>query len=101
MNTKENRFYREPDAAGAPKTGGQAFPCQTAYSPGGGGGFIMKSQGGMTLRDYFAAKAMQAAATNQTGADGFTFEQRAEWAYSQADAMLTARGAGGFGSTGA
>src|SRR5690625_876608 len=46
---------------------------------------------GMTLRDYFAAKAMQAAATNPIGADGFTFEQRAEWAYSQADAMLAQR----------
>jgi hypothetical protein len=47
--------------------------------------------GGMTMRDYFAAKAMQAAATNPKGADGFTFEQRAEWAYLQADAMLKAR----------
>lgn len=37
------------------------------------------------------AKAMQAAATNPAGADGFTFEQRAEWAYQQADAMLAAR----------
>jgi hypothetical protein len=46
---------------------------------------------GMTLRDYFAAKAMQAAATNQKGADGFTFAQRAEWAYQQADAMMGAR----------
>ena len=46
---------------------------------------------GMSLRDYFAAKAMQAAATNPTGADGFTFDQRAEWAYQQADAMLKAR----------
>lgn len=46
---------------------------------------------GMSLRDYFAAKAMQAAATNPEGADGFTFEQRAEWAYRQADAMLASR----------
>lgn len=46
---------------------------------------------GMSLRDYFAAKAMQAAATNPVGADGFTFDQRAEWAYQQADAMLKAR----------
>jgi hypothetical protein len=46
---------------------------------------------GMTLRDYFAAKAMQAAATNPTGADGFSFSQRAEWAYGQADAMLAER----------
>ena len=46
---------------------------------------------GMTLRDYFAAKAMQAAATNPIGADGFTFSERAEWAYQQADAMLKER----------
>jgi len=62
-------------------TGGPAFPC-----PAGCG-----RDTGMTLRDYFAAKAMQAAATNPAGADGFTFEQRAEWAYAQADAMLRAR----------
>lgn len=48
--------------------------------------------GGMTLRDYFAAKAMQAAATNPLGAEGFTFEERAAWAYQQADAMLKAMG---------
>lgn len=50
-----------------------------------------RPQGGMDLRDYFAAKAMQAAATNPTGAEGLTFDQRAEWAYQQADAMLKAR----------
>lgn len=59
-------------------TSGPAFPWGSVFR-------------GMTLRDYFAAKAMQAAATNPTGADGFTFEQRAEWAYAQADAMLDAR----------
>jgi len=47
----------------------------------------------MTLRDYFAAKAMQAVTTNEIGAKGFTFEQRAIWSYQQADAMLAARGA--------
>ena len=46
---------------------------------------------GMTLRDWFAGLAMQAAATNEQGANGFTFEQRAEWAYQQADAMLAER----------
>jgi len=46
---------------------------------------------GMTMRDYFAAKAMQAAATNPVGAEGFTFTERAVWAYQQADAMLAAR----------
>ena len=48
---------------------------------------------GMTLRDHFAGLAMQAAATNPKGADGFTFEQRAIWAYEQADAMLAQRAA--------
>jgi hypothetical protein len=60
---------------------GPAFPVQHAIA-----GYM-----GITLRDYFAAKAMQAAATNPTGADGFTFKQRAEWAYEQADAMLAER----------
>ncbi len=57
-----------------------AFPCasNTVYY-------------GLTMRDYFAGLAMQAAATNPKGADGFTFEQRAKWAYQQADAMLEAR----------
>jgi hypothetical protein len=69
-------------------TGGPAFPhhvvCDKGWSE-------TKELQGMTLRDYFAAKAMQAAATNPTGADGFTFDQRAAWAYSQADAMLAER----------
>lgn len=55
------------------------------------GGTNRSGANGMTLRDYFAAKAMQAAATNPTGADGFTFDERAKWAYAQADAMLEAR----------
>ena len=61
-------------------TGGSAFP--NAH---------FRNVYGMTLRDYFAAKAMQASATNPKGADVFMFEQRAEWAYLQADAMLRAR----------
>jgi hypothetical protein len=55
-------------------------------------GHIVDQHFGMTLRDYFAAKAMQAAATNPNGADGFTFSERATWAYAQADAMMAARG---------
>ena len=43
---------------------------------------------GMTLRDYFAAKAMQA----MIPLNGVT-PQVAEWAYAQADAMLEARNA--------
>lgn len=47
---------------------------------------------GMTLRDYFAAKAMQgfSASPNELFTDA-TFSRIAEYAYSQADAMLAAR----------
>jgi hypothetical protein len=45
----------------------------------------------MTLRDYFAAKVVQAAITNPIGAEEFTFNERAVWAYRQADAMLAVR----------
>lgn len=68
------------------ETGGPAFPHEYKYSDG-----TANRAEGMTLRDFFAAKAMQAAATNEKGADGFTFAQRAEWAYAQADAMLSER----------
>jgi len=44
---------------------------------------------GMTLRDYFAAKAMQGFAT-KLGPEA-TFETRASVAYQWADAMLKAR----------
>jgi len=43
---------------------------------------------GMTLRDYFAAKAMQGLATNP---DSWCANKVAEWAYAMADAMLEAR----------
>ena len=44
---------------------------------------------GMTLRDYFAAKAMQAML--QLGADSSEFHMDADAAYEMADAMLKAR----------
>lgn len=82
-------------------TGGPAFPSgvvrKTRQRPNDpGSDFIISDtveakNPGLTLRDYFAAKAMQASATNETGANGFTFEQRAEWAYLQADAMIKER----------
>jgi hypothetical protein len=43
---------------------------------------------GMTLRDYFAAKAMQA---DLTGYDGTNWSRVAVHAYQMADAMLKAR----------
>lgn len=64
------------------KTGGSAFPCAADVNPDG-------IQSGMTLRDYFAAKAMHALLV----ADGTTrFDQRAREAYEMADAMLKERG---------
>jgi hypothetical protein len=57
-------------------TGGPAFPTGTAYQ-------------GMTLRDYFAAKAMQAYLTAPD--TGWDFYEMSRAAYEQADAMLKAR----------
>lgn len=73
--------------------GGPAYPVEVDPTQPDGrqtGNTVFQSYG-MSLRDYFAAKAMQAAATNPVGAEGFTFEERAAWAYAQADAMLEAR----------
>ena len=52
---------------------------------------------GMTLRDYFAAKAMyslkiQDAILHNEDCDFSTIHEIAEWSYYQADAMLKARG---------
>ena len=68
------------------RTGGPAFPCDlTAYDRE-----VVKNFQGMTLRDYFAAKAMQAM-VSQPDAD-MSHAAYADWAYRQADAMLKARG---------
>jgi hypothetical protein len=45
----------------------------------------------MTLRDYFAAKAMQGFMANKANPMHYQPKQDAEWAYSIADAMLEAR----------
>ena len=74
------------------KDGGPAFPNEGFNGWG-------DPQAGMTLRDYFAAKAMQAmlgAAASSTGKDD-DFKQIAqslsEMSYFVADAMLRARSA--------
>lgn len=59
------------------KTGGPAFPAGTAYQ-------------GMTLRDYLAAKWMQAYVANPATAD-ITEAELAQYSYEIADAMLKAR----------
>ena len=62
------------------ETGGPAFPYGTAYT-------------GMTLRDYFAAKAMQATIASWIAKGEYpdTDLEVAENAYVVADAMLKAR----------
>lgn len=45
---------------------------------------------GMTLRDYFAAKAMQGWTSNPLPNDS-SIQDVAAWAYRQADAMLAER----------
>ena len=47
---------------------------------------------GMTLRDYFAAKAMQGELAASAGAQQPSPDATAEYAYRMADAMLAARG---------
>lgn len=50
------------------------------------------AQTGMSLRDYFAAKAMQGWTSNPLPDDS-SIQDVAAWAYRQADAMLAARSA--------
>ena len=67
-------------------TGGPAFPCHP--------GIENPIYDGMTLRDYFAAKAMEgiyASNTEHDHEDAHIFDAVAEAAYKQADAMLEAR----------
>lgn len=73
------------------KTGGRPFPCDSIVERDEVGhlhGFEVSS-GGMTLRDYFAAKAMQARLSNP---QWIASDERAALdAYQVADAMLRAR----------
>ena len=57
-------------------------------------GYDVPENPGMTLRDYFAAKAMQgifASNTEHDHEDSHIFDAVAEAAYLQADAMMKAR----------
>ena len=68
------------------ETGGPAFPLQSIgpdFAPG---------YAGMSLRDYFAAKAMQGLLAQSCGtALGSDPIHGAQYAYQMADAMLAAR----------
>ena len=70
--------------------GGQAFPCFERGSAGAGP--LDLTDPGMTLRDYFAAKAMQGLLAQSCGsAMGSDPINGAQYAYAMADAMLKAR----------
>ena len=64
-------------------TGGPAFPYEYKFGDG-----TAKRAEGMTLRDYFAAKAMQGLLTGCSDPDHVSF---AKWCYEIADAMLAER----------
>ena len=64
-------------------TGGPAFPIQDAYS--------MSTEQGMTLRDYFAAKAMRPINSQAIDYAKAEASDMARKAYMIADAMLKAR----------
>ena len=66
--------------------GGQAFPQADRV------GDIATQHGGMTLRDYFAAKAMQGYVSDEEWRDDIDFDGTARAAYKMADAMIAARG---------
>jgi hypothetical protein len=67
--------------------GGAAFPIPLDDRPG-----AYPAESGMTLRDYFAAKAMQGLLAQSMGtALSSEPEDAAEYAYETADAMLKAR----------
>jgi hypothetical protein len=66
-------------------TGGPAFPFPAYTYPNGE---INHGEGGMTLRDYFAAKAMQGM---MACPGSIRVNDDANFAYQMADAMLKAR----------
>ena len=67
------------------KTGGAAFPCDLAMYDKE----VVDTMQGMTLRDYFAAKAMQGMMVDGIHENDFAWASAQ--AYKVADAMLKAR----------
>lgn len=66
--------------------GGPAFPVFPASSVGHAAAFR-----GMTLRDFFAAAALQGFMANKSRPEWFQPEQDAQYLYKIADAMLAER----------
>ena len=69
----------------------QAFPRTFEGVTPNGDTTYLEGMEGMTLRDYFAAKAMMGFNAIQEVYEGVTHEVVAKMAYEQADAMLAER----------
>lgn len=80
-------YPEQAEARKGTDDGGPAFPCHTNPRPG----HLSDAPKGMTLRDYFAAKALQGFAACEEQYSNL--DTMAKAAYSWADAMLRARGA--------
>jgi hypothetical protein len=73
-------------------TGGPAFPTtvRNHYDPETGGQWSEHVDPGMTLRQYYAAKAMQALLSSADWREDMSFKDTAVAAFKQADEMLAA-----------
>jgi hypothetical protein len=71
------------------ETGGSAFPMPMTMMTAEH--VVNEPEFGMTLRDYFAAKAMHGILTDPRSDVAGNYEATAEFAYRIADAMLKAR----------
>jgi hypothetical protein len=71
-------------------TGGPAFPAPSGWDSQGNWCRNYTDSEGMTLRDYFAAKAMQSFAVHEATMQ-WSNDRLATEAYDLADAMLKAR----------
>jgi len=75
------------------ETGGPAFPVDNVIARDECGRLVGTeiSSGGISIRDYFAAKAMQGLVASCTNDQELTLSLSAKWCYEMADAMLEAR----------
>lgn len=72
------------------ETGGSAFPLPASWNPHSGNQNNSEEYG-MSLRDYFAAKALQGYFANEVCPHRCDGSDVAEYCYRMADAMLAAR----------
>jgi len=73
------------------ETGGPVFPTTVRGAPVGRNMKPLQRLEGMSLRDYFAAKVMQADLGDPQTADSVSSEEIARHAYEVADIMLEVR----------